>query len=90
MIAKIIQVGLFTGSILFLFVTMIVVSAGWGKTCATYRNITSSGGTPRSLFNIDCTGPQYFSGVGPFPPNGAEIITAAVSKKIQGITNIFQ
>uniref|UniRef100_A0A1X7U431 Uncharacterized protein n=1 Tax=Amphimedon queenslandica TaxID=400682 RepID=A0A1X7U431_AMPQE len=51
---------------------------GWGKTCATYRNITSSGGTPRSVFNINCNGPQYISDSSPFPPNGAEIITAAV------------
>ncbi|XP_019856181.1 PREDICTED: uncharacterized protein LOC105313950 isoform X3 [Amphimedon queenslandica] len=80
LIAKILQVVIFVGSILFLLITMIVVSAGWGKTCATYKNITSSGGTPNSLFNIDCNGPQYVSGssVGPFPPNGAEIITAAV------------
>ncbi|XP_019856177.1 PREDICTED: uncharacterized protein LOC109584769 [Amphimedon queenslandica] len=78
LIANIIQAGFFVGSILFLFITMIVVSAGWGKTCATYRNITSSGGTPRSLFNIDCTGPQYRSSVGPFAPNGADFITAAV------------
>ena len=84
MIAKIIQGGFFVGSILFLFITMIVVSAGWGKTCATYKNITTAGAVPRSLFNLDCTGPQYVSngdgsGIGPFPPNGAEIITAAVS-----------
>uniref|UniRef100_A0A1X7U3P9 MARVEL domain-containing protein n=1 Tax=Amphimedon queenslandica TaxID=400682 RepID=A0A1X7U3P9_AMPQE len=118
LIAKILQVVIFVGSILFLLITMIVVSAGWGKTCATYKNITSSGGTPSSLFNIDCTGPQYIYGSragwgktcatyknitssggtpsslfnidctgpqyiygsrgSPFPPNGAEIITAAV------------
>ncbi|XP_019856183.1 PREDICTED: uncharacterized protein LOC105313950 isoform X5 [Amphimedon queenslandica] len=78
LIAKILQVVIFVGSILFLFITMIVVSAGWGKTCATYRNITSSGGTPRSVFNINCNGPQYISDSSPFPPNGAEIITAAV------------
>uniref|UniRef100_A0A1X7SJD3 MARVEL domain-containing protein n=1 Tax=Amphimedon queenslandica TaxID=400682 RepID=A0A1X7SJD3_AMPQE len=82
LIAKTIQVGFFVGSILFLFITMIVVSAGWGKTCATYKNITDSGGTPRSVFNIDCTGPQfthsdYYPPRGPYPPNGAEIITAA-------------
>uniref|UniRef100_A0A1X7SP54 Uncharacterized protein n=1 Tax=Amphimedon queenslandica TaxID=400682 RepID=A0A1X7SP54_AMPQE len=55
-----------------------MVSTGWGKTCATYKNITDSGGTPRSLFNIDCTGPQYISDFGPFAPNGADFITAAV------------
>ncbi|XP_019856185.1 PREDICTED: uncharacterized protein LOC105313950 isoform X7 [Amphimedon queenslandica] len=81
LIANIIQVGFFIGSILFLFITMVVVSAGWGKTCATYKNITSSGGTPRSFFNIECTGPQFFRGEllrGPYQPNGTEIITAAV------------
>ena len=61
---------------------MIVVSAGWGKSCATYKNITRTGG--RASF--DCTGPQFFryglySLKGPDPPNGAEMITAAVSKK---------
>uniref|UniRef100_A0A1X7U4Y6 MARVEL domain-containing protein n=1 Tax=Amphimedon queenslandica TaxID=400682 RepID=A0A1X7U4Y6_AMPQE len=86
LIANIIQAGFFVGSILFLFITMIVVSAGWGKTCATYRNITSSGGTPRSLFNIDCTGPQYRSSVGPFAPNGADFITAA---KCSGVANVL-
>ena len=84
LIIKIIQVGFFAGSILFLFITTVVVSAGWGKTCATYKNITRAGITPNSIFNLDCTGPQYASngygpGIGPFPPNGAEIITAAVS-----------
>uniref|UniRef100_A0A1X7U3Q4 Uncharacterized protein n=1 Tax=Amphimedon queenslandica TaxID=400682 RepID=A0A1X7U3Q4_AMPQE len=81
-IAKIIQVVIFVGSILFLLITMIVVTTGWEKTCATYKNITRTGGTPGSVFNLDCNGPQYISdsyssSIGPFPPNGAEIITAA-------------
>ena len=59
---------------------MVVVSAGWRKTCATYTNITRTGGGPN--FKIHCSGPQYFSGVGPFAPNGADFITAAVSHYI--------
>uniref|UniRef100_A0A1X7U438 MARVEL domain-containing protein n=1 Tax=Amphimedon queenslandica TaxID=400682 RepID=A0A1X7U438_AMPQE len=88
LIANIIQAGFFVGSILFLFITMIVVSAGWGKTCATYRNITSSGGTSNSAFNIDCTGPQYISDVGPFAPNGADFITAAVFAGVGAVSAI--
>ena len=75
LIAKILQIGFFAGSILFLFITTVVVSAGWGKSCATYKNITKNGGN--TIF--DCTGPQYVSDIGPLPPNGAEFITAAVS-----------
>ncbi|XP_019856180.1 PREDICTED: uncharacterized protein LOC105313950 isoform X2 [Amphimedon queenslandica] len=83
LIAKILQIGFFVGSMLFLLITMIVVSTGWGKTCATYKNITRTGGVPGSVFNLDCNGPQYISdglgsSIGPFPPNGAEIIIAAV------------
>lgn len=65
---------------------MIVVTTGWEKTCATYKNITRAGDAPRSVLNLDCNGPQYISEsnysprIGPFPPNGAEIITAAVSR----------
>ena len=79
LISMIIQVGFFAGSIFFLFITMIVVSAGWGKTCATYKNITRAGITPNSEFNIDCTRPQYSYRHGPYPPNGTDFITAAVS-----------
>ncbi|XP_019856335.1 PREDICTED: uncharacterized protein LOC109584879 isoform X1 [Amphimedon queenslandica] len=73
LIAKILQIGFFSGSILFLFITTVVVSAGWGKTCATNKNITKTGADTY----FDCTGPQYLSGLGPLAPNGAEIITAA-------------
>ena len=64
---KIIQVGFFAVSIFFLFITMIVVSAGWGKTCATLKNIDST--------RYDCYGPHRGN-----PPNGADFITAAVSQ----------
>ncbi|XP_019856332.1 PREDICTED: uncharacterized protein LOC109584878 [Amphimedon queenslandica] len=77
-IAKIIQVGIYVGSILFLFITTIVVSAGWGKTCATYNNLSRTGITPNSYFKINCNGPQHSYGYGPYPPNGADFIAAAV------------
>ena len=77
LISMIIQFGFFAGSILFLFITTIVVSAGWGKTSFTYFNITSN--HPNIDTGFDCDGPQYISGSGPYPPNGAEFITAAVS-----------
>ena len=72
------QIVFFAGSIVTLFITTIVVSAGWGKTCFTYFNITSNHPDIDSGFH--CDGPQYISGSGPFPPNGAEFITAAVSQ----------
>ena len=78
-ISMIIQFGLFFGSILLLFITSIMVSAGWGMTCFTYFSITSK--YPNIDSGFHCNGPQYtaISGSGPFPPNGAEFITAAVS-----------
>ena len=85
LIANIIQVGFFAGSILFLSITTIVVSAGWGKTCATYHNNNIP---HRQLFfyqvfdseNFQCAGPRYTrSGYGPYLPNGAEFIAATVS-----------
>ena len=75
LIAKIIQVGFFAGSILFLFITTVVVSAGWGKSCATFNNITKNGGDT----TFDCTGPRYSFGYGLYLPNGEEFITAVVS-----------
>ena len=84
-IAKILQVVLFAGSIIFLFITMVVVSAGWAKTCATYKKLmhqlTLRDDAGISItFNtvFKCTGSQN-SLAGAIPPNGAEIITAAVS-----------
>lgn len=66
LIARIIQVGLFGVSVLSLVNTTVVVAAGWAKTCATLKETSFS-----------CTGPQYNGG--PYPPNGAEFIAAAVS-----------
>ncbi|XP_019856187.1 PREDICTED: uncharacterized protein LOC109584772 [Amphimedon queenslandica] len=75
--AKIMQTVFFTGSIVTLSITTTVVSAGWGKTCFTYFNITSK--HPDTDSGFHCDGPQYTSsGSGPFPPNGGEFITAAV------------
>ena len=71
LIAKIIQVGFYAGSIVFLFITTFVVLAGWGSSCL-YSNITK-------YPNLDCTGPRYVLGHGPYPPNSADFITAAVS-----------
>ena len=51
---------------------MIVVSAGWGKTCATFKNITK---TQYPDFDFKCNGQQQ-NGL----PNGGEFIAAAVSQ----------
>ena len=76
MIANIIQVGFFAGSILFLFITMVVVSAGWRKTCDTFKNITQTQ-LPELVFK--CNGEQPNYGLR-FRPNGGEFIGAAVSQ----------
>ena len=66
---------------------MIVVSVGWEKTCATYKNKILH----RQLFyqvfdseSFQCAGPQYtqsgYGSYGPHLPNGAEFIAAAVSQ----------
>ena len=84
MIANIIQVGFFAGSILFLFITMIVVSAGWRKTCATFKNITK---TQYPDLDFKCNGqqPHYLA----YQPNGGEFIAAAVSQLIDKLLLIF-
>ena len=67
---------------------MIVVSVGWEKTCATYKN----NNIPQRQFlyqtfdseSFQCAGPQYtqsgYGLYGPHVPNGAEFIAAAVSQ----------
>ncbi|XP_019863380.1 PREDICTED: uncharacterized protein LOC109592356 [Amphimedon queenslandica] len=77
LIANIIQVGFFVGSILFLFITMVVVSAGWGKTCATFKNITKAQDYGPS-FKFKCTEQLQKQTDSPYRPNGAEFIGAAV------------
>ena len=79
LLAKIMQTVFFAGSIVTLFITTFVVSAGWGKTCFTYFNVTSQHPDIDSGFH--CDGPQYsaITGHGPYPPNGGEFIAAAVS-----------
>uniref|UniRef100_A0A1X7U2U1 Uncharacterized protein n=1 Tax=Amphimedon queenslandica TaxID=400682 RepID=A0A1X7U2U1_AMPQE len=75
LIANIIQVGFFVGSILFLFISMVVVSAGWRKTCDTFKNITQQ--TQYHEFVFKCHGEQPNYGL-PYRPNGGEFIGAAV------------
>ena len=73
LIAKILHIGFFAVSISFLFITTVVVSAGWGKTCATFKNMTTT--DPSADFDFQCTGKlhAYILEV-----NGAEFIAAAV------------
>ncbi|XP_019861038.1 PREDICTED: uncharacterized protein LOC109589388 [Amphimedon queenslandica] len=77
LIANIIQVGFFVGSILFLFISMVVVSAGWRKTCDTFKNITK---TQYHELVFKCNGQQPSYGLPylPYLPNGGEFIGAAV------------
>ena len=60
---------------------MIVVSAGWGETCATFKNITI---TQYPDLDFKCNGQQQ-NGL----PNGGELIAAAVSQLIDKLLLIF-
>ncbi|XP_019856341.1 PREDICTED: uncharacterized protein LOC109584882 [Amphimedon queenslandica] len=75
LIANIIQVGFFVGSILFLFISMVVVSAGWRKTCDTFKIITQQPQYHDVVFK--CNGEQPNYGLS-YRPNGGEFIGAAV------------
>ena len=62
---------------------MIVVSAGWGETCATFKNITK---TQYHDLDFKCNGQLQND----FPfPNGGELIAAAVSQLIDKLLLIF-
>lgn len=66
---KITQVILLILAIISLFTTTFVVSAGWAKTCKTYRDIG------KSTDAFSCTGYQDNS---QSTPHGGEIIASAV------------
>ncbi|XP_019861689.1 PREDICTED: uncharacterized protein LOC109590209 [Amphimedon queenslandica] len=73
LVAKILQIGFFAVSILFLFITTVVVAAGWSQTCATFKNMTTT--QPSTDFSFQCTGKLQAYII---EPNGAEFIAAAV------------
>ena len=54
---------------------MIVVSAGWAKTCATYKKLAKDAKYSYLASDFHCKGYQYINS----PPNGAEFIAAGVS-----------
>ena len=56
----------------FLFITMIVVSSGWAKTCATIRKLKEA--SHSSYLYLACTGYRFDE----YPPHGGEIIAVSV------------
>ena len=68
--AKVFQVILFSIALIFLFITAVVVAAGWAKTCHSFKSIHSQ------LSQFSCTGNQYKTGQ---ITDGREIIASAVS-----------
>uniref|UniRef100_A0A1X7SP35 Uncharacterized protein n=1 Tax=Amphimedon queenslandica TaxID=400682 RepID=A0A1X7SP35_AMPQE len=76
-----IQVGFYAGSIVFLFITTFVVSSGWGSSCLSLNSTKYP--------NLDCTGPRYILGCGPYPPNGADFITATVCSGVANVLTII-
>ena len=66
--AKVFQVILFSIALIFLFITAVVVAAGWAKTCHSFKSINSQ------LFS--CTGNRFTTGQ---ITDGSEIIASAVS-----------
>ena len=59
-------------SMLFLFITMIVVSSGWAKTCSTIRKLKET--SHSSYLYLACTGYRFDE----YPPHGGEIIAVSV------------
>ena len=70
--AKVFQVILFSIALIFLFITAVVVAAGWAKTCYSFKSIH----VHPQFSQFSCTGNQYKTGQ---ITDGRQIIASAVS-----------